>query len=162
MNSLLIIPKQIPIFSKGYIYVANEGDSRFNDAVRVKDIPPSLVSPISFPNFDELRRDEHLGRLYVSKFDGVENGLYTKFYSFGSRSFSIFTPSGTLVYDSADHLEQMTAFASIQFFNSDGGLQGNFDVRSPVSGPEPEGKQSVMLYFNFIETIFLRCDSGND
>ncbi len=85
-----------------------------------------------------------MGQLYVSKFDGLENGLYTKFYTFGSRSFSIFTPTGTLVYDSADHLEQMTAFASVNYFNSNDGLAGQFDKRSPFRGPEPE----CMLFFS--------------
>ena len=101
-----------------------------------------MVSPTAFPNFATLREDEHLGRLRVSKFDGYENGFYTKFYSFGGRSFSIFTPTGELVFDSGDHMEQMTAFENVDFFNSDSNsLKGVFDERSPACGPEPEGKE---------------------
>ena len=62
----------------------------------------------------------------------------TQVYAFGARSFSIWDgTSGTLVYDSGDAIERLTAVALPGTFNSDN-TANNFDNRSDNKGPEPE------------------------
>src|SRR5678815_1805137 len=66
------------------------------------------------------------------------DGDYDQLYSFGARSFSVWTSGGTLVSDSGDELERITAAAYPQNFNATN--TGNtFDNRSDDKGPEPEG-----------------------
>ncbi|NJL46694.1 MAG: type I secretion C-terminal target domain-containing protein [Leptolyngbyaceae cyanobacterium SM2_5_2] len=60
---------------------------------------------------------------------------------FGSRSFSIFDSNGTLVFDSGDQFERITAEQVPSFFNFNGNFANpaDFDTRSDNKGPEPEG-----------------------
>jgi hypothetical protein len=59
--------------------------------------------------------------------------------AFGARSFSIWTTTGSLVFDSGDALEQITAAAFPANFNSNNDANNSFDTRSDDKGPEPEG-----------------------
>jgi hypothetical protein len=59
-------------------------------------------------------------------------------YSYGGRSFSIWTAAGEQVFDSGDQLEQLTAAVFPTRFNASHG-NNTRDNRSTSKGPEPEG-----------------------
>lgn len=99
----------------------------------------------------DCSKDENLGRLniiwnmgYQTNSDGSakldQDGylVYDKLFSFGTRSFSIWSSSGQLVWDSADQLEQQIAKDLPDYFNSNHEAVA-FDDRSDNKGPEPEG-----------------------
>lgn len=141
------MPDTISTFSSGgtdYLVTANEGDSRewgdFVDAARVKDLGEDELVPVceTSPLADELG-DEALGRLNIITDLGLsESGdCYEELYAFGARSFSVWTTDGTLVADSGDSFEQMTAEAIPDFFNSNHS-ESNREGRSDDKGPEPE------------------------
>ncbi|WP_231441944.1 choice-of-anchor I family protein [Brevibacterium zhoupengii] len=141
------MPDTISTFTSGgtdYLVTANEGDSRewgdFVDAARVKDLGEDELAPVceTSPLADKLG-DEDLGRLNVITDLGLsESGdCYEELYSFGARSFSVWTTEGTLVADSGDSFEQMTAEAIPDFFNSNHS-ESNLEGRSDDKGPEPE------------------------
>lgn len=125
-----------------FIVTANEGDARdydaFSEEERIKDL---TLDPTAFPNANDLQENEQIGRLNVTTengdFDG--DGDYDALFAYGARSFSIFTRSGQLVYDSGDDFEQIVAVASPDYFNSNNDDNDSFDNRSDNKGPEPEG-----------------------
>jgi len=125
-----------------FLVTANEGDARewgdYVEPERVKDLDVCEDSPVA-----GLTGDEDLGRLEVTTelgFDETED-CYSSLYAHGARSFSIWTTSGTLVFDSGDDFEQITALAAPGSFNfsNDDNDADDFDSRSDAKGPEPEG-----------------------
>jgi 2',3'-cyclic-nucleotide 2'-phosphodiesterase/3'-nucleotidase/5'-nucleotidase len=124
------------------LFTASEGDSRdydgFSEEARVADL---LLDPGAFPDAEELQSPANLGRLKVTttKGDIDGDGDYDALYSFGARSFSIWTDDGKLVYDSGSAFERITAAQLPDAFNSDNEENGSFDSRSDDKGPEPEG-----------------------
>lgn len=125
-----------------FIVTANEGDSRdypgFSEEARVRDV---TLNPAVFPNAAELQRDENLGRLKITRANGDINGdgMYEELYSYGARSFSIWTAGGKRVYDSGADFEAITALRLPEDFNSNHNANDSFDSRSDDKGPEPEG-----------------------
>jgi hypothetical protein len=125
-----------------YIITANEGDARdydgYSEEARMDDL---LLDTIVFPNAAELQMDENLGRLKttVETGDSDGDGFNEELYAYGARSFSIYTATGTQVYDSGDDLEQITLAANPDNFNSTDDENDSFDDRSDDKGPEPEG-----------------------
>lgn len=125
-----------------YLVTANEGDARdydgFAEEERVKDLD---LDPTAFPDADDLQEDEAIGRLTVTTTlgDTDNDGDYDALHAFGGRSFSIWSSSGELIFDSGDDLEQQVAAALPDDFNSDNGENDSFDNRSDNKGPEPEG-----------------------
>jgi DNA-binding beta-propeller fold protein YncE len=137
-------PDTIASFNIGgqtYYITANEGDARdydgFSEEARVRDLP---LDPTIFPNADSLRANANLGRLTVTTATGDTDGDgdFDRLDVFGSRSFSIWSASGSLLFDSGDQLEQRTASLTPAVFNSNG-ASDTFDTRSDNKGPEPEG-----------------------
>lgn len=127
-----------------FLITANEGDAReytgapgFVEEVRIGSL---TLDPLVFPNAAILKNNANLGRLNVSKASGdVDNdGDYDALYTFGGRSFSIWSAAGERVYDSGDDIEQITAQAYPLFFNA-GSTNNTKDDRSDNKGPEPEG-----------------------
>ena len=120
-----------------YYVTANEGDARDEDT-RISDL---VLDPTAFPNAAELQDDAVLGRLDASTVDGDTDGDgdYDQLFTYGSRSFSIFDSSGTLVFDSGDDFEQITAQQLPNDFNANNDENDSFDNRSDNKGPEPEG-----------------------
>ena len=123
---------------------ANEGDARewgdYVEGARVKNLGKKGLAPICEDSpAAALTDDADLGRLNVT----LENGLradgscYEQLYSFGSRSFSIWSPDGELVFDSGDEFERIVAEALPEYFNSNHS-ESNFEGRSDDKGPEPE------------------------
>lgn len=124
-----------------YVLTANDGKDRdtsgFSERTRIKDVP---LDPTAFPDADELQRPENLGRLRVTKSlgDTDGDGRFEELYSFGGRSFSIWTADFEQIFDSGDQFERITAAQLPAHFNSDHESH-NFDNRSDAKGPEPEG-----------------------
>lgn len=128
---------------KTYIVSANEGDSReyeddngngFVEEARIKDLK---LDPTAFPNAEELQKEENLGRLKITTTlgDTDNDGDYDQLYSFGARSFSIWSEEGELVFDSGSQFAKVLANQYPSFFNED---EGEADGRSDDKGSEPE------------------------
>lgn len=136
-------PDTIAAYSVGgttYLVTANEGDARdyagFAEEERLKDL---TLDAGAFPTAATLQLDENLGRLNVSTATGDtdDDGDLDEIYTFGARSFSIWDDSGTLIYDSGDDFETITAAALPDFFNASN-TDNDLDSRSDNKGPEPE------------------------
>ncbi|HNG95122.1 MAG TPA: choice-of-anchor I family protein, partial [Acidobacteriota bacterium] len=125
-----------------YFLTANEGDARDGEEVRVGS-SSYVLDPAVFPNASTLKMNANLGRLTVSNRDGQFEAdgdtQYEKIYVYGSRSFSVWTATGTQVFDSGDDFEQITAALFPANFNSNNDANNSFDTRSDNKGPEPEG-----------------------
>jgi hypothetical protein len=134
--------EEFKIGSTSYLITANEGDAReyaaFAEEVRLSALP---LDPVAFPNAAALKQQAALGRLRVTSATGDtdHDGDFDQIYAFGARSFSIWTTTGSLVFDSGDALEQITAAAFPANFNSNNDANNSFDARSDDKGPEPEG-----------------------
>jgi hypothetical protein len=128
-----------------YVVTANEGDARdydgFSEEARLAAVE---LSPDAFGGPEAvaaLQQQSALGRLTVTT-AGVptdEQGRLTQIHAFGARSFSIRSADGTLVYDSGDDFERITAELLPEDFNADNAENDSFDNRSDNKGPEPEG-----------------------
>lgn len=123
-----------------YLITANEGDARdydgFAEVERVGDL---VLDNVAFPDGD-IQNEANLGRLNVTTTlgDTDNDGDYDQLYSFGARSFTIWTTSGNLVYDSGNWLEQITAGLYPENFNCSN-TNNTLKNRSDDKGPEPEG-----------------------
>ncbi len=147
----MYMPDAIDSYTVGgqtYLVTANEGDARewgdYEEPVRVKDLEDDGFGPVcaslsAANGVDDITDDAELGRLNVTFELGFDEtaGCYTELYAFGSRSFSIWTTDGELVFDSGESFEQITAAAAPEFFNSNHS-ESNFEGRSEDKGPEPE------------------------
>lgn len=143
----MYMPDAIAVFEAGgttYIATANEGDSRdydgFGEETRVADL---TLDPAAFPNAAALQDDAELGRLKTTTTlgDTDGDGDVDTIYAYGARSFSIWTPAATgltLVYDSGDDFERITARKIPSLFNASND-DNEADDRSDDKGPEPEG-----------------------
>ena len=124
------------------IVTANEGDSRdydgFSEEERIKDLD---LDSTAFPDAATLQEDENLGRLKTTTANGDtdNDGDFDELYSYGARSFSIWTGNGRLIYDSGSDFERITARLIPGNFNSTNDENDSFDNRSDDKGPEPEG-----------------------
>ena len=97
------------------------------------------LDPEIFPNAAVLQQNQNLGLLRVSSVDGDVDGdgAFDRIFSYGGRSFAIWTGEGELVFDSGDDLERIMAEAVPSCFNCGGGSI-NLDEQSDDRGPEPE------------------------
>jgi hypothetical protein len=115
---------------KTYLVTANEGDGReYGDyANETKISKLTLSSSISdeYENENDLKVNNELG---------IEGDEYTKLYTFGARSFSIWDEDGVLVFDSGSQLAKLTSKFEPTLFNQD---DGEKDGRSGNKGVEPE------------------------
>ncbi len=143
-----------------YYITANEGDARirpdgdiededgnvlteegsiFNEEARIGD-DEIVLDPDVFPNAQELKQDENLGRLKITNTLGNtdDDPEFEELYSFGARSFSIWDSEGNLVFDSGDAIARITAEQVPELFNANDGDTDEFDERSDDKGAEPE------------------------
>jgi 2',3'-cyclic-nucleotide 2'-phosphodiesterase (5'-nucleotidase family) len=133
---------------RSYFVIANEGDDRddflpefldgFAEARRISSL---TLDPTLFPNAAALRDNNILGRHTVSQAPGNNGDLdgdgdIDRLLSYGARSFSIIDENGTIIFDSASHIEQFMALGG-SFAGPGTGLFD--DTRSDNKGPEPEG-----------------------
>ena len=129
-----------------YLVTANEGDARDFEEERVEDLFASPgLDPAVFPAGIEAQ--DMLGRLEVTNTLGNTDAdaELEELYAFGSRSFSIWSATGDLVFDSGDMLEHLTAVAPV-FNNDNDNDENDFDGRSDAKGPEPEGVTVAKLF----------------
>ena len=127
-----------------YLVTANEGDARewgdYIDEARVKDLGKKGLAAICADSpLAAQKADADLGRLKIATDLGIPSGAdcYSELYSYGGRSFSIWTTDGEQVFDSGDGFERVIAEAIPDYFNS-GHDETGFDTRSAAKGPEPE------------------------
>ncbi|MFG6402919.1 choice-of-anchor I family protein [Microbacterium sp. P04] len=129
---------------KTYLVTANEGDARewgaYVEPARVKDLGKNGLAPVcaDSPLASKLG-DADLGRLNVTTSMGLnaDGTCYSQLYTFGGRSFSVWTTDGALVFDSGSQIEEITHTANPAFFNSNH-TESNLEGRSDDKGPEPE------------------------
>ncbi|KGN38272.1 choice-of-anchor I family protein [Knoellia subterranea] len=124
-----------------YLVTANEGDARDWDCYAEEERVKSLtLDPAAFPNAVALQKDSALGRLTVSTATSKTSAAgITELHVLGGRSISVRSADGTLVWDSGDAFEQLTAAADPELFNADNAENDSADTRSDNKGPEPEG-----------------------
>ncbi|WP_082178361.1 choice-of-anchor I family protein [Arthrobacter sp. ZBG10] len=143
----MYMPDGINAYTAGgatYLVTANEGDARewgdYVEGARVKDLGKDGLAPICADSpLADLTADGDLGRLTVTTATGLgaAGDCYGELYSFGSRSFSIWTTDGRQVFDSGDDFERISHAANPEFFNSNHS-ESNLEGRSDDKGPEPE------------------------
>ncbi len=137
------------INGQGLLFTANEGDSRefgnVIDANRISSATFNSLDATAFPDQPILRNNKFLGRLSALKFSGDTDGDgdYDELHVMGGRSYSIWNAqTGSLVYDSKDLIEQITAnhptFGAIFNASNSTGVPA-LKNRSDDKGPEPEG-----------------------
>lgn len=155
----LYLPDAITTYQVGgqtYVVSANEGDSRdydgFSEEERLKDL---TLDPSIFPNASSLQEDSLGGRIKVTTTmgDTDNDGDYDAIYTYGARSFSIWSATGNLVYDSGDEFEQTLATEDPDNFNSTNDDNDSFDSRSDDKGGEPEAVEVAFIngeWFAFI------------
>ena len=138
-------PDAIEAFTVGgetYLVTANEGDARdydgFSEETRMGKLK---LDPTAFPAAEYFQEDANLGRLKTTTTlgDTDGDGDFDELYSYGARSFSIWTAEGEQVFDSGSMLERKLAELEPDNFNSTNDENGSFDDRSDDKGPEPEG-----------------------
>jgi len=124
----------INIGGADYIISANEGDARdydgYSEEERLKDL---TLDETIFPVDLDVLNTVNLGRLKTTSAFGDTDGDgdLDEIYSYGARSFSIWSGNGTQVYDSGNDIATQTLALTPDRFN-DG------DKRSDDKGAEPE------------------------
>ncbi|MEM5566091.1 choice-of-anchor I family protein [Psychroserpens sp. AS72] len=124
-----------------YIISANEGDARdydgFSEEERVDDL---VLDETAFPVSEDYQNEINIGRLKTTTTlgDTDNDGDYDVVYSYGARSFSIWSTSGSLVYDSGNSIAIETLNATPDRFNDD-------DDRSDDKGAEPESVEVLNI-----------------
>ena len=126
--------KYVKINGIGYIISANEGDSRdyggFSEEVRIGAL---TLDETVFPASLDYLNKSNLGRLKTTTTLGDINndGKVEELYSYGARSFSIWSENGNLIYDSGNSIATETLGLTANRFNDN-------DKRSDDKGAEPE------------------------
>jgi hypothetical protein len=143
------------IGGQGYLFTANEGDSRefgtVIDANRISSSTFNNLDATAFPEPTILRNNKFLGRLSGLKYSGDTDGDgdYDELHVLGSRSFTIRDAStNSIVFDSKDLFERITANSSITstFFNASNTTGAAVSKnRSDDKGPEPEGITTAVI-----------------
>ncbi|MEO0411553.1 MAG: choice-of-anchor I family protein [Pseudomonadota bacterium] len=120
-----------------YIVSANEGDARdydgFSEEERADDDVPKASNFGTPEQIAELEQDENLGRLNVTVNPGIipdginDDGEFSTLFSYGARSFSLWSDEGELVFDSGSFVDE--TMASLGLYP---------DNRSDDKGSEPE------------------------
>lgn len=140
------MPDTIVRFHAGgrdYLAAVNEGDTRDTDEARAASMPwtDTLTRSLELTCGPDPRSDDTLGRLKISipDSDPDADGVLDRLVAFGTRSFSIYDwQTGTLVYDSAGLIEQVSRSQFPALFNANTGSVSERDARSDDRGPEPE------------------------
>lgn len=134
-----------------YLVLANEGDARdweaYSEEERIKKLGSKKLPPIcegyagmTASEIEDFQSDENAGRLKITTAFGLneDKNCYDDLYTYGGRSFSIFTADGKRVFDSGADFEKITAKLLPEHFNTNH-TENEFESRSDDKGPEPEG-----------------------
>ncbi len=141
----IYMPDAIASYTVGgqtYLVTANEGDSRdYSGFAEESRVSALTLDPTAFPSSSNFKNNANLGRLTVTKTlgDTDRDGDYDELYALGARSFSVWSTSASLIWDSGDQFEKRVAQELPSYFNSDNAGNNSFDTRSDNKGPEPEG-----------------------
>jgi DNA-binding beta-propeller fold protein YncE len=132
-------PDGIMVFTVGdqaYLATANEGD--------IRDVESTTVGAVTLSNdllsaWPDIQTPDQLAKLKISSMppSGLVDGVYSELYCFGGRSFTLWGLDGTLVFDSGDQFEQITAAKYPEWFNANH-TNSTLDARSGDKGCEPE------------------------
>jgi hypothetical protein len=139
-----------------YLFTANEGDARdWAPCINEEATGSQLtVSNAVTAGLSTLAADEDdLGRLKFTVAEPATNGGRNPYpnqtaptavaqdtlYSFGTRSMSVWSAQGALVWDSGSQIEEYIAATFPAWHNINNGLASDWDTRSDDKGPEPEG-----------------------
>lgn len=149
-----------------YIFSANEGDAREYTAITEVTRLSAASLDASIPDQNILKHNQFLGRINVTKASGDtdNDGDIDDIHVFGTRSFSIWNAqTGTLVFDSKDLLEQITAnhptlSGLFNASNSSGAAVSK--NRSDDKGPEPEGVATAFINGNHYLFVSLERVGG--
>jgi len=156
-----------------YLVTANEGtyfkfDNKNNgpdERVKVGDKKVKLDSaldPYPFPDDPRsLKQVYNLGRLRVSNWQGDTegDGDYDALYAFSSRSFSIWSEEGKLIFDSGDDFERIQEQVLPNYFNCDDN-SNVFDDKSDDQGVQPDGLTIGKLYGRYYVFVVLQRVGG--
>ncbi|MDB2463162.1 choice-of-anchor I family protein [Algibacter sp.] len=124
-----------------YIFSANEGDSRdydgFSEEERVEDL---ILDETAYPLANDYQNEINLGRLKTTSTlgDTDGDGDVDQIYSYGARSFSVWSGSGSLLYDSGNSIATETLNETPDRFNDE-------DGRSDDKGAEPEAVEILNI-----------------
>lgn len=130
-----------------YVFSANEGDSRdydgFSEEERVKDL---ILDETAFPASEDFQNDTNLGRLKITSTLGdLDNdGDYEELYSYGARSFSVWSANGNLLFDSGNDIATRVLMNTPDRFNYDWEDDAT-DKRSDDKGAEPESVEILNI-----------------
>jgi len=143
--------------TKGLLNKENEVCFSYVEEFRVEDLTANgsygdFVAPIPdsvaaiadnfSPEITEQITDEALGRLKITTVNTLnkDTNTVTTLQSYGARSFSIWTESGDLVFDSGSDIAKITAGRVGEFFNAsnDKKPDDKKNDRSSAKGAEPE------------------------
>lgn len=95
-------------------------------------------NPLGIGDLDTLRDNANLGRKNITTADGLgPDGCIDDIYTYGGRSFSIWTTDGTQLFDSGSEFERIIAEVNPDNFNANHTANGA-EPRSDDKGPEPE------------------------
>lgn len=121
----------------GHVYDDGECIAHLDES-RIRDV---ALDPTAFPDAADLKKKINIGRLKMLNTEGDTDGDgdYDELHVFGARSISIWDVNGNLQSDTGDTMEQVTALAHPDDFNSTNDENDSFDNRSDDKGPEPEG-----------------------
>jgi len=138
-----------------YVISANEGDSRDYDGFSEERRVANLTLDTSvYPMYGDFQNKINLGRLKTTTTlgDVDGDGDVDQIYSYGARSFSIWSANGNLVYDSGNSISTETLATTPSRFN-------DADKRSDDKGAEPEsvavlnlGDQRYILFVGLERT----------
>ncbi|WP_298498157.1 choice-of-anchor I family protein [uncultured Algibacter sp.] len=124
-----------------YIFSANEGDSRdydgFSEELRVDDL---ILDETLYPVINDYQNVINLGRLKTTSTlgDTDNDGDVDQIYSYGARSFSVWSGNGALLYDSGNSIATKTLSETPARFNDE-------DGRSDDKGAEPEAVEILNI-----------------
>ncbi|WED28621.1 choice-of-anchor I family protein [Vibrio sp. DW001] len=115
------------------------------DEVRGKNLNIDENHPLSVA----LKDKTQLGRLKILNDKNISQGKAISFdetvYTYGARSFSIFSESGRLVYDSGDEFARIALRENGEYFNSTNDSNQSGDDRSDDKGSEPEAIETANI-----------------
>lgn len=131
----------------GRLLIASANEGEGEQVARVKHLgtdgpplAPELRQELKAIYGIDPQQDAALGRLQVSKVDGVDSrGYITRLHAAGTRSFSLWdAATGKRVYDSGSFFEEFAATHDRASFNTNGAKFSEWDRRSDNRGPETE------------------------
>lgn len=149
-----------------YLVTANEGDSRdydnFSEEIRADELPDEGFTFAGGKGL--IKNAKMLGRLKTTiapptpaivGTDKDGNQVLEKVVTYGTRSFSIWSADGDLVFDSGSDFETITAGLQYEEFNASND-DADPDGRSDDKGPEPEGV--IVAEFNGTPYAFITLE----